>query len=87
MRYPLRLLLEKCVDALIYALKAVASPDIVPPLLNLLRENKVGPDPNRGESIYRPSELQCTKCHAIGGAGGRLGPDLASSGATAQVGK
>jgi putative heme-binding domain-containing protein len=42
-------------------------------------------DPNRGESIYRRHELQCTKCHAIGGAGGRVGPDLISVGASAQI--
>ncbi|HRX81771.1 MAG TPA: c-type cytochrome, partial [Pirellulaceae bacterium] len=30
-------------------------------------------------------ELQCAKCHAIGGAGGRVGPDLISVGASAQV--
>jgi putative heme-binding domain-containing protein len=39
----------------------------------------------RGEQIYRRSELQCTKCHAIAGAGGRVGPDMVSLGATAQI--
>ena len=39
----------------------------------------------RGERIYRREQLQCMKCHAIGGAGGAVGPDLVSIGASAQV--
>jgi len=39
----------------------------------------------RGEEVYRQRNLQCTKCHAIGGAGGKIGPDLISVGASAQV--
>ncbi len=42
-------------------------------------------DPTAGESIYRREELNCIKCHAIGGAGGKVGPDLVSLGATAQL--
>src|SRR5437016_13467777 len=42
-------------------------------------------DPARGEAIYRRKDLGCTVCHAIGGAGGRAGPDLASIGASAQI--
>ena len=42
-------------------------------------------DPARGESIYRRKELGCMVCHAIGGAGGRVGPDLTSIGASAQI--
>lgn len=41
-------------------------------------------DPRRGEAIYRRRELQCARCHAIGGSGGRVGPDLISVGASAQ---
>ena len=40
---------------------------------------------HRGEAIYRRKELNCLKCHAIGGAGGRVGPDLLSLGSSAQI--
>ncbi len=38
----------------------------------------------RGERIYRRAELACVTCHAIGGAGGKVGPDMTSIGASAQ---
>ncbi|HMP16206.1 MAG TPA: c-type cytochrome, partial [Gemmatales bacterium] len=38
----------------------------------------------RGELVYRQKELNCLKCHAIGGSGGQVGPDLTSIGASAQ---
>ena len=41
-------------------------------------------DPMRGERIYRRTDLACMTCHAIGGAGGKVGPDLATIGASAQ---
>jgi putative heme-binding domain-containing protein len=42
-------------------------------------------DPVRGEWVYRRSELACITCHAIGGAGGKVGPDMTSIGASAPV--
>ncbi len=42
-------------------------------------------DPQRGEAIFRRAEQSCLKCHSIAGAGGRVGPDLVSIGASAQV--
>ncbi|MBL9126731.1 MAG: c-type cytochrome, partial [Verrucomicrobiales bacterium] len=42
-------------------------------------------DPHRGERVYRRSDLACTTCHAVGGAGGRVGPDMTSIGASAPV--
>jgi putative heme-binding domain-containing protein len=42
-------------------------------------------DPNRGEWIYRRQDLACVGCHAIGGAGGKVGPDMTSIGASAPI--
>lgn len=40
-------------------------------------------DPRRGEWIYRRADLACVSCHAIGGVGGKVGPDMTSIGASA----
>jgi putative heme-binding domain-containing protein len=37
-----------------------------------------------GELIYRNDKFGCLKCHAIGGAGGQVGPDMISLGGSAQ---
>lgn len=37
-----------------------------------------------GEVIFRNVKLGCLKCHAIGGAGGKVGPDMVSLGGSAQ---
>lgn len=42
-------------------------------------------DPHRGETVYRRQQLLCITCHAIGDAGGVLGPNLVSIGASAPV--
>ncbi len=42
-------------------------------------------DPARGEAVFRRERSQCLKCHAIAGAGGRVGPGLESIGASAPV--
>jgi len=42
-------------------------------------------DPYRGELIYRLPALACTACHAIGGSGGIIGPDMTSIGASAPL--
>ena len=51
----------------------------------LVKEVPAKGDPARGEAIYRAAANQCQKCHAIGGAGGIVGPDMISLGATAQI--
>lgn len=54
-------------------------------ILRLLgRVNQEG-DAARGELVYRRNELGCVACHAIGGVGGKLGPDLTSIGASAPL--
>jgi putative heme-binding domain-containing protein len=42
-------------------------------------------DPARGELVFRRKELSCFQCHAIGGAGGQVGPDFMSLGASAPM--
>ncbi len=54
-------------------------------LAALLRDIGEKGDPVRGETTYLRDELRCTTCHAIGGAGGRVGPDLSSLGGSSQV--
>src|SRR6266487_825590 len=42
-------------------------------------------DSARGENVFRRPELGCVTCHAIGGVGGKVGPDLTSIGSSAPV--
>lgn len=42
-------------------------------------------DASRGEMIFRQPTIACTACHAIGGAGGKVGPDMTSIGASAPL--
>ena len=42
-------------------------------------------DPSRGESVYSRADLACVNCHAIGGVGGKVGPDMTSLGASAPL--
>jgi putative heme-binding domain-containing protein len=42
-------------------------------------------DPARGEEVYRRTALACVTCHAIGGAGGKVGPELGTIGASAPL--
>jgi putative heme-binding domain-containing protein len=51
--------------------------DQIAGLAKLVREKS---DPVKGEQIFRRVESSCTTCHAIGGAGGLIGPDLSSLG-------
>ena len=38
-------------------------------------------DPAKGEKVFRGAITNCFSCHAIGAAGGRVGPDLSAVGA------
>ncbi|WP_186738671.1 PVC-type heme-binding CxxCH protein [Spirosoma utsteinense] len=42
-------------------------------------------DPIKGEMVFRKNSLACQTCHAIGGAGGRIGPDLSSLGTSSPI--
>ncbi len=42
-------------------------------------------DPAAGERLYFSAALSCVQCHAIGGVGGKLGPDLTTIGASAPL--
>ncbi len=39
----------------------------------------------RGEQVFRREELNCYKCHAIGKAGGKIGPDLSPIGGSSPI--
>ncbi len=51
----------------------------------LVAEVREKGDAHRGESVYRRAQLLCQTCHAIGGGGPEIGPDLLSIGASAQI--
>ena len=46
----------------------------------LVRQVENSGDAGRGEELFRSPELNCLQCHAIGGGGGHLGPDLSGLG-------
>lgn len=50
----------------------------------LIAEIKTAGSAARGEQIYRQAKLQCILCHAIGTAGGLVGPNLISVGGSSQ---
>ena len=54
-------------------------------ILALAQEAVAKGDAARGERVYRRAELACMICHAIGGVGGKVGPDMTSIGASAQA--
>lgn len=54
-------------------------------LASFLEEVQQEGDPHQGERIYRRPALQCVNCHAIGGVGNEVGPDMISIGASAPV--
>jgi putative heme-binding domain-containing protein len=54
-------------------------------LKELVSEAQTTGNAAHGELVFRKASNQCFKCHAIGGAGGVVGPDLVSIGASAPV--
>ena len=57
-----------------------ATPELI---AAVVAESQSQGNAERGEAIYRRKDMQCTKCHAIGGAGGVVGPGFESIGASA----
>ncbi len=51
----------------------------------LVQEIKNSGDPVLGEAIYRKNALMCQTCHALGGAGGLMGPDMSSLGTSSPI--
>jgi putative heme-binding domain-containing protein len=51
----------------------------------LAAATKTSGDPAQGELIYRRATSGCVTCHAVGGAGGIVGPSLTSIGASAPL--
>lgn len=39
----------------------------------------------RGKEVYERAELGCTACHAVGGVGGQIGPDLGALGSAQSI--
>jgi putative heme-binding domain-containing protein len=66
-------------------LKTSAGPVSAAEIKKLVDEVAASGNAARGEAVFRRGEQGCLKCHAIAGAGGRVGPDLVSIGASAQV--
>ncbi len=63
------------------ATKRQASPEVLERFVQLAMTQG---DPVRGEQLFRSAWLSCMRCHAIAGAGGNVGPDLAAIGTSAQ---
>lgn len=76
-------------DKLVAALTPLAGEAPAAPiptdLTHLVDITKKNGNAAEGELVYRRAALTCTVCHAIGGAGGKVGPDLGTIGASAPL--
>ena len=54
-------------------------------IASLVKKVESHGDASRGESVYSRVSLACINCHAIGGVGGKVGPDMTSLGASAPL--
>ncbi len=75
------------VDVLSRAAKI--SGDVKPPskeeVETLLADVTAKGDPARGESVFRRTDLNCMRCHAVAGAAGGVGPELSAVGSSSPV--
>ena len=78
---------EALAAALAAAAKITTGPRQLSPqeMAQIVASVKEHGDPARGEAIFRRAELNCLKCHSIGDAGGLVGPNMLSLGATAPL--
>ncbi|RLS43638.1 MAG: sorbosone dehydrogenase [Planctomycetota bacterium] len=78
---------EDLAAALAAAAKITTGPRQLSPeeMAKVVAAVKTSGNPARGEAIFRRAELNCLKCHAIGDAGGLVGPNMLSLGSTAQL--
>jgi putative heme-binding domain-containing protein len=61
-------------------------PELTPELTaQLVKEVMEKGDAARGEAVFRRADMACFQCHAIGGAGSSLAPDLRAIGASSPV--
>jgi putative heme-binding domain-containing protein len=63
-------------------LNAEVKPLTQPEMDTLIADVGSKGSPERGEDIFRRADLNCTKCHALAGAGGGVGPDLSALGSS-----
>jgi putative heme-binding domain-containing protein len=66
-------------------LDAEVKPLTEPELQALIAEVQSEGDPARGEDVFRRSDLNCTQCHAVAGAGGGVGPELSALGSSSPL--
>jgi putative heme-binding domain-containing protein len=76
---------EKLVAVLTPLAGATAQPPPPADYSQLVQETLASGDPAAGEEVYRRTGMACTVCHAIGGAGGKVGPELGTIGASAPL--
>jgi putative heme-binding domain-containing protein len=76
---------EKLVAALTPLAGANAAPPPPADYSDLVTQTLASGDPAAGELVYRRAGLACSVCHAIGGAGGKVGPELGTIGASAPL--
>ncbi len=78
-------------ETLVAALSKVAGIEADPPpptpveMAALVTDVTTLGNAERGERIFRRGEINCTRCHAISGAGGGVGPDLSAVGLSSPV--
>ena len=69
-----------------YAKVTPQTPELTPArvaeLIDLVEHNG---HPARGEAVYSREDMQCITCHALGGVGGKVGPDMTSLGTSAPI--